>query len=188
MKNTMISPIRFGNPLDRKSRDTGSNKQVDGNRRCDHTDRDADNEQDSKMYGADSHGLDKRQEHRGKNNDRGGGLHEDSGEQDDQGDQEHDHILVCGDSQYSGCDRLRDLVVCENPAERTAACDDDHDDCGCFCTSLHDLNETFEVEVAVDKEGNEDRVDNRYSGIRIPQIASLKVRSTFPTEKGFPFG
>ena len=38
------------------------------------------------MYGADAHGLDKRQEHRGKNNDRGGGLHEDSGEQDDQGD------------------------------------------------------------------------------------------------------
>ena len=46
------------------------------------------------MYGADAHGLDKRQEHRGKNNDRGGGLHEDSSEQDDQGDQEHDHILV----------------------------------------------------------------------------------------------
>ena len=61
------------------------------------------------MYGADAHGLDKRQEHRGKNDDRGGGLHEDSCEQDDQGDQEHDHILVCGDSQYSGRNGLRIL-------------------------------------------------------------------------------
>ena len=114
------------------------------------------------MYGADAHGLDKRQEHRGKNDDRGGGLHEDSCEQDDQGDQEHDHILVCGDSQYSGRNGLRDLVVCENPAERTAACDDDHDNGRCLCTSLHDLNETLEIKVAVDKEGDEDRVDNRY--------------------------
>ena len=114
------------------------------------------------MYGADAHGLDKRQEHRGKNDDRGGGFHEDSCEQDDQGDQEHDHILVCGDSQYSTCNRFRDLVVCENPAKRTAACDDDHDNGRCLCTSLHDLNETLEIKVAVDKEGDEDRVDNRY--------------------------
>ena len=48
---------RFGNPLDRKSRDTRSNKQVDGNRRCDHTDRDADNEQDTEVNGADPHCL-----------------------------------------------------------------------------------------------------------------------------------
>ena len=34
---------------------------------------------------------------------------------------------------------------------------------------LHDLNETLEIKVAVDKEGDEDRVDNRY-GSRLETV------------------
>lgn len=61
----------LGDPFDRETGDAGGDEQVDGDRRRDHTDGDADDEDDAEVDQADAHGLYERQKDRRQNDDRG---------------------------------------------------------------------------------------------------------------------
>ena len=111
-----------------------------------------------------THRLHERKEYRGEQDDRGGGLHEDTSDQDDKTDQEEDDVGIARNGENSLRNHLRDLPVRQYPAERTGEADDQHDDGGGLRGVLHDLHEALRREVTVHEEADEDGVDNRDVG------------------------
>ena len=111
-----------------------------------------------------THGLHERKEYRGEQDDRGGGLHEDTCDQDDETDQEEDDVGIARNRENGLRNHLRDLPVRKYPAERTGEADDQHDDGGGLRGVLHDLHEALRREVTVYEEADEDGVDNRDVG------------------------
>ena len=125
----------------RKSRDTRGDEEVNRYRRGDHTDGEADREYHTEVDEVHTHRLHERKEHRGEQDDRGGGLHEDTSDQDDKTDQEEDDVGIARNREHGLRNHLRDFPVRQHPAERTGEADDQHDDGRGLRRVLHDLHE-----------------------------------------------
>ena len=119
-----------------------------------------------------THRLHERKEDRGEQDDRGGGLHEDTSDQDDKTDQKENDVGIARNRENRLRNHLRDLPVRQYPAERTGEADDQHDDGGGLRRVLHDLHEALRREVTVHEEADDDRVDNRdVRGLRRSEVA-----------------
>ena len=112
------------------------------------------------MQGGDPEGADQGQEDRRQQDDGRGGFHEHAGNQDDDGNEQHDDVLVLGNRQDRGGDGLRNAPLGQAPAEGAGAADDDHDDRTGPGGAEHDLIEAFGGQVAVDEGGNQNRIDH----------------------------